>query len=214
MNTKTKTLTAQYAAARSKSIVSQAIWTQRIVVGAVALIVIAAMVANYAHQRTYLAGHVDTLTGYIVPAALDLLTVMCAVILALPVMQKASKWWALGGLVFAVTASSTLSALAPGDMVGKCVAGGLVGLIAVAEFVANHVHVDFNLLAAAETEYAPKATARKQKTTAEKAAIAAQAAATRAANRAARAAAATAPVSPGHPPVNAPSAALVARVAA
>ena len=151
----TETLTQQYAAARSKSIVGQAIWTQRIVIGAVALIVIAAMVANYAHQRRFLTTHVDALTAYIVPGALDLLTVMCAVILALSVMSKESKWYALGGLVFAVGASSTLSALAPGDIVGKVVAGGMVSLIAVAEFVANHTHVDFRLLAEAETEFAP-----------------------------------------------------------
>jgi hypothetical protein len=195
----TQTLTEQYAAARSKSIVSQAIWTQRIVVGAVALIVVAVMVANYSHQSEYLAHHVDMLTAYIVPAALDLLTAMCAVILALPVMSKTSKWFALGGLVFTVAGSGTLSYLAPGDLVGKCVAGALVLLIAVAEFVANHTHVDFRLLAAAETEYAPPATkARKPKTVAQKAAIVAKASATRQLN----AAKAAAPVSPGEVPIS------------
>lgn len=199
----TQTLTEQYAAARSKSIVSQAIWTQRIVVGAVALIVVAVMVANYSHQSEYLAHHVDMLTAYIVPAALDLLTAMCAVILALPVMSKTSKWFALGGLVFTVAGSGTLSYLAPGDLVGKCVAGALVLLIAVAEFVANHTHVDFRLLAAAETELAPAPTkkVRKPRTVAQKAATVAKTQATRQANRAT----ATAPTSPGQPPVSAPS---------
>lgn len=214
MKNNNATLTEQYAAKRSQGIVNQAIWTQRIVISAVALIVAAAMVANYDHQHGYLVDHVDTLTAYIVPAALDLLTAMCAVILALPVMSKASKWWALGGLVFAVAGSGTLSALAPGDVVGKCVAGGLVALIAVAEFVANHTHVDFALLTAAETEHAPVAVkARKPKTTAQKAAIAAKASQTRQANRAARTAA-VAPVSPGHGPVSAPSAAQTAQAAA
>lgn len=202
----TQTLTEQYAATRSKSIVSQAIWTQRIVISAVALIVLAAMVANYSHQSAYLLDHVDMLTAYIMPAALDLLTAMCAVVLALPVMSKTSKLWALGGLVFAVAGSSTLSALAPGDLVGKVVAGGLVALIAVAEFVANHTHVDFHLLAAAETEYAPtQATkTRKPKSLAEKAASVEKAAATRKANREARELAAMAagyvpPVAPVSP---------------
>jgi hypothetical protein len=198
-----QTLTEQYAAKRSKGIVNQAIWTQRIVIGFVALIVVAAMVANYSHQSAYLLDHVDTLTAYIVPAALDLLTAMCAVVLALPVMSKESKLWALGGLVFAVAGSGTLSALAPGDLVGKCVAGGLVALIAAAEFVANHTHVDFRLLAAAETEFVPAEAVkvRKPKTLTEKAAIVAKANATREANRAARELAAAIPTSPGMPPV-------------
>jgi hypothetical protein len=199
----TQTLTEQYAATRSKSIVSQAIWTQRIVIGAVALIVVAAMVANYSHQSDYLVHHVDVLTAYIVPAALDLLTAMCAVILALPVMSKTSKWWALGGIVFAVAGSSTLSALAPGDIVGKCVAGGLVALIAAAEFVANHTHVDFRLLAAAETEFAPvePPKVRKPKTLAEKAASVEKANATRKANREAKELAA---MQAGYVPAEAP----------
>jgi hypothetical protein len=195
----TQTLTEQYAAKRSTGIVNQAIWTQRIVVGFVALIVIAAMVANYSHQMAYLLDHVDALTAYIVPAALDLLTAMCAVILALPVMSKDSKWWALGGLVFAVSCSGTLSFMAPGDIVGKCVAGGLVALIAAAEFVANHTHVDFRLLAAAETQLAPAPIkSRKTKTVAEKAAIVAKANATKRANSAR----ATNPVSPGRVPTS------------
>lgn len=204
----TQTLTEQYAAARSKSIVSQAIWTQRIVIGSVAAIVIAVMVANYSHQSDYLAHHVDKLTAYIVPAALDLLTVMCAVILALPVMSKESKLYALVGLVFTVSGSGTLSFLAPGDLVGKIVAGALVLLIAVAEFVANHTHVDFKLLAAAETEHAAPATgkARKPKTLAEKAAIVAKANATREANRAK----AAAPVSPGQVPLDELNASMAA----
>lgn len=203
----TQTLTEQYAAARSKSIVSQAIWTQRIVIGAVALIVVAVMVANYSHQSDYLKHHVDLLTAFIVPAALDLLTAMCAVILALPVMSKVSKWFALGGLVFTVAGSGTLSYLAPGDIVGKCVAGALVLLIAVAEFVANHTHVDFRLLAAAETEYAPAPTkTRKPKTLAEKAAVVAKANATRQANRAT----AAHPISPGSVPTTELNASMAA----
>jgi hypothetical protein len=205
-NTKTastQTLTEQYAAKRSKGIVNQAIWTQRIVIGFVALIVIAAMVANYSHQSAYLVDHVDKLTAYIVPAALDLLTAMCAVILALPVMSMASKWWALGGLVFAVAGSGTLSFMAPGDIVGKCVAGGLVALIAAAEFVANHTHVDFRLLAAAETEFVPVEVAkvRKPKTVAEKAAIVEKANETRKANREARD---LAKMQAGYVPIDAP----------
>jgi hypothetical protein len=147
----TATLTAQLIAKRTKGIVNQAVWTLRIVIAIVALIVLAAMVANYGHQNAYLLDHVDALTAYIVPAALDLLTTMCAVILALPVIKTSSKWVALGGLVFAVGGSATLSFMAPGDTIGKIVAGGLVALIAVAEFVANHVHIDFGKMAAGET---------------------------------------------------------------
>ena len=195
----TQTLTEQYAAARSKSIVSQAIWTQRIVIATVGLIVVAAMVANYQHQHDFLVPHTSWLAAFIAPAALDLLTIMCAAIIALPVMSKSSKWWALGGLVFGVGASGALSALAPGDAIGKAVAAGVVGLIAVAEFVANHTHVDFRLLQAAETEHTPApAPKRKPKTLAEKAAIVAQANATRQANRAK----AAAPVSPGEVPIS------------
>lgn len=197
-----QTLTEQYAAKRSKGIVTQAIWTQRIVIGAVALIVVATMIANYSHQMEYLKHHVDQLTAFIMPAALDLLTAMCAVILALPVMSTASKWWALGGLVFAVAGSGTLSFMAPGDLVGKIVAGGLVALIAVAEFVANHTRVDFRLMAAAETELAPVVTkATKTKTLAQKAAIVAKAQATRQATRE-KAANPVNPVSPGRVPTS------------
>lgn len=192
-----KTLSEQYAAKRGKGIVTQAMATQYVAIGFTAAIVIAAMVANFGKQYGFLTQHTDHLESALAPISLDLLTVMCGAVLALPVASKGTKWVMLIGLVFGVGCSSTLSAIAPGDGIAKCVAGGMVALIAVAEFMANHIHIDFKLLQAAETENAPQAKTRKVKTLAEKQAIADKARATRQANALTR-------MQAGYVPSNAP----------
>lgn len=148
----TTSLAAQFAAKHSKGVVAAAIWTVRIVRWSATAIMVAAMVSNYHHQVDYLLTHVDWLTAHIAPVALDLLTVLCARILASVVMHAVSKTAAIRAIWFPVVASAALSAAAPGDLISKLVFAGMVGLIPVAEYVASHVKVDFKALEAAETE--------------------------------------------------------------
>ena len=206
-NSSSKTHAEQYAERRARGIVSQAIWTVWIATGGAALIVAGAMWVNYSHQHSYLLMHVEPLAAKLAPIMLDLLTVICGVVLALPVATSGSKWVAGLGLMVGVGGSSTLSALAPGDLVGKCVAGGMVALIAIAELVANHIHIDFAKLEAQEVNALPPQAAkpRKVQTLAEKTAALEKRRETLAAKRAAKdAAKAAAPQSPGSAPARGP----------
>lgn len=220
------TLAQQFAAKHSKGVVTGAIWTVRIVRWSATAIMAAAMASNYHHQVIYLGGHVDTVTAHIAPVALDLLTVLCARILASVVMDAVSKSAAIRALWFPVLASAALSAAAPGDLISKLVFAGMVGLIPIAEYVASHVKINFKALEAAEVENAPveivedapAPTVKVRVTEAEKAARKRAGyddmeKATKAAwskkyrARIARQQEATAPTSPGRVPVDAPAAA-------
>jgi hypothetical protein len=144
----------RYAEARSKGVVTQVLWTMRLVVIGCFILIILAMVANFQRQHDFLVQHTEGLEAIITPTALDLFTIMCAAVIATPALERGSKWWAFGGLLFGVAGSGSLSWLAPGDNIGKAVAAGIVALIAVAEAVANHLHVDGKELKAVETERA------------------------------------------------------------
>jgi hypothetical protein len=181
------TLAQQFAAKHSKGVVNAAIWTVRIVRWSATAIMAAAMASNYHHQVQYLETHVDWLTAHIAPIALDLLTVLCARILASVVMHVVSKKAAIRALWFPVLASAALSAAAPGDLISKLVFAGMVGLIPIAEYVASHVKIDFKALEAAEVENAPAVeTVITDAERERRSAIARKAAATRKRNQAAK----------------------------
>jgi hypothetical protein len=182
----TTTLAQQFAAKHSKGVVTGAIWTVRIVRWSATAIMAAAMASNYHHQVQYLETHVDWLTAHIAPIALDLLTVLCARILASVVMHAVSKKAAIRALWFPVLASAALSAAAPGDLISKLVFAGMVGLIPIAEYVASHVKIDFKALEAAEVENAVVTTEVDQQERERRSAIGRKAAATRKRNQAAK----------------------------
>jgi len=181
-----RSLTEEYAERRTRGIVNQAIWTLRIALAAVYLIVIGAFVANYDHQFQFVKAHTSGLTPYVVPAALDLLTIACVVLLTLPVLERVGKWVALGGLIISVGGSSALSAMAPGDAIGKWVAGGLVGMIAVGKIVTSFARIDFRQLLTEENRAARAAGMGRGRTRplADRAVSVAKAKATRAAKKA------------------------------
>lgn len=143
---------AQFVKRMARQVLMTLTWVRR----ACSAIMLAAMYVSFSHQYGYLmvlgAGMGAAIA---IPVIFDCLTFVCVKVLATSAVITRAKWFAVGGLLFAVGGSGTLNFLPPGPLVLKCVFVGAMCGIAVAELVASQIKPDFLKMAAMEALLIP-----------------------------------------------------------
>lgn len=143
---------AQFVKRMARQVLMTLTWVRR----ACTIIMLGAMYVSFSHQYGYLmvlgAGMGAAIA---IPMIFDCLTFVCVKVLATSAVITRAKWFAVGGLIFAVGGSGTLNFLPPGPMVLKYVFVGAMCGIAVAELVASQIKPDFLKMAAMEALLIP-----------------------------------------------------------
>jgi hypothetical protein len=143
---------AQFVKRMARQVLMTLTWVRR----ACTVIMLGAMYVSFSHQYGYLmvlgAGMGAAIA---IPAIFDCLTFVCVKVLATSAVITRAKWFAVGGLIFAVGGSGTLNFLPPGPLVLKYVFVGAMCGIAVAELVASQIKPDFLKMAAMEALLIP-----------------------------------------------------------
>jgi hypothetical protein len=143
---------AQFVKRMARQVLMTLTWVRR----ACTVIMLGAMYVSFSHQYGYLmvlgAGMGAAIA---IPMIFDCLTFVCVKVLATSAVITRAKWFAVGGLIFAVGGSGTLNFLPPGPLVLKYVFVGAMCGIAVAELVASQIKPDFLKMAAMEALLIP-----------------------------------------------------------
>jgi hypothetical protein len=143
---------AQFVKRMARQVLMTLTWVRR----ACSAIMLAAMYVSFSHQYGYLMALGAGMGAAIaIPTIFDCLTFVCVKVLATSAVITRAKWFAVGGLLFAVGGSGTLNFLPPGPLVLKCVFVGAMLGIAVAELVASQIKPDFLKMAAMEALLIP-----------------------------------------------------------